>query len=75
MTDTIQTKSREVRFYDITLPEPQAKALRMLVEFMQPTEIEIAARRAGQAGKRAEQEMLAAFHELRGSIMGAVPLG
>lgn len=75
MTDTIQTKARDVRFYDITIPESQAQALRMLVEFLQPTEIEIAARRAGQSGKRGEAEMLEAFKELRGSIMGAVPLG
>lgn len=66
MSKTISTVPRDERYYDVTIPEEQAKRLRLL--YLQ------------EAMKRAkvginDQQTLVAFKELKDSILAAVPLG
>lgn len=72
MTRTIVTTSRDVRYYDVTIPEEQAKLLRHLFEFIQPTDFAEALKRAKLG---TGEPTLVAFKELKDSILKAVPLG
>jgi hypothetical protein len=70
---TISTVPRDERYYDVTIPEEQAKRLRVLFEFIQPTDLQEALKRA-RIGIN-DQQTLVAFKELKDSILAAVPLG
>lgn len=73
MTTSVTTKPRDVRYYDVTIPEQQAKLVRLLFEFVQPGDFAEALKRAKVPAN--DQSVLAAFKELKESILGAVPLG
>lgn len=73
MITAITTKPRDERYYDVTIPEEQAKRLRLLFEFIQPNDLQEAMKRA-KVGIN-DQQTLVAFKELKDSILAAVPLG